>query len=134
MDNDGAARCVYGGRLRGMAVSRQLLFRLTKKDFRVEHIRGSGPGGQHRNKSHTGVRITHPASGAVGQATDSKSQKTNRRNAFVRLTESGIFKTWHRIECARRMMDSDDIEKKVEQMMQLDNLLIEYGARKEVHE
>jgi len=106
---------------------RTLLFRLTKKDFVVKHIRGSGAGGQHRNKVHTGVRITHPDSGAVGTATDSKSQKTNRRNAFHRLVESDRFKAWHRVECARRMLDEREISKKVDRMMAPENLLVEYG-------
>jgi len=106
---------------------RELLFRLTKKDFRIEHIRGSGPGGQHRNKSHTGVRITHPASGAVGVATDSKSQKANRRAAFRRMAESDTFRTWHRAECARLAMDQSKVMARVERMMSQENLLIEYG-------
>lgn len=106
----------------------ELLFRLTKKDFKVEHIRGSGPGGQHRNKSHTGVRITHPDSGAVGTATDSKSQKANRKNAFRRMAESDTFKKWHRIESARRMVDEREVERKVDRMMSPNNLLIEYGG------
>ncbi|KKL85670.1 hypothetical protein LCGC14_1952380 [marine sediment metagenome] len=105
---------------------RALLFRLTKKDFKIEHIRGSGPGGQHRNKSHTGVRITHPASGASASATDSKSQKTNRKNAFRRLVETNRFKKWHRVECARHMFDKKQVEAKVDRMMAPKNLKVEY--------
>jgi peptide chain release factor 1 len=106
---------------------KELLFRLTAKDFEVQHIRGSGAGGQHRNKVHTGVRIKHPASGAVGTATDSKSQHTNKKAAFRRLVDSDKFKAWHRIEVARRTMDMNAIDRKVEKMMNPENLLIEYG-------
>ena len=106
---------------------RKLLFRLTKKDFTVQHIRGSGPGGQHRNKSHTGVRITHPESGASAAATDSKSQKANKKNAFRRLVGSDEFKAWHRVEVARRSFDEKQIVAKVDRMMAPKNLLIEYG-------
>ena len=73
---------------------RELLFRVTKADFEETHIRGSGPGGQHRNKTSTGVRLRHKASGAVGEATDSKSQDQNRRAAFNRLRETPEWRRW----------------------------------------
>lgn len=67
---------------------------LTRKDLVIEAIRGSGPGGQHRNKSYTGARIAHPASGAVAEATDSRSHEHNVRAAFRRMTETPEFKVW----------------------------------------
>jgi protein subunit release factor A len=75
---------------------RNLLFRVTAKDFTETHIRGSGPGGQHRNKTATGIRLVHKASGAVGEATDDKSQHVNRANAFKRLREDERWKAWFR--------------------------------------
>lgn len=108
-------------------MARRLLFSLTKKDFTVTHIRGSGPGGQHRNKKHTGVRIVHCASGAEGVATDSKIQKDNRRNAFQRLIASPRFQTWHRIEVAKRLADESQIQRQVAAMMKPENLRIETG-------
>lgn len=53
----------------------------------VSFVRGSGPGGQHRNKVETGVRLVHPPSGIVIVATDDRSQTRNRENAFERLVE-----------------------------------------------
>ncbi len=41
----------------------ELLFSLNAKDFQLEFYRGSGNGGQNRNKVETGVRIKHPAVG-----------------------------------------------------------------------
>lgn len=93
---------------------KELLFSLTKKDFQVEHIRGSGPGGQHRNKVATGVRIRHKESGATGVATDSKSQTTNKKSAFLRLIESEKFKKWHRWEIAKRTGDAAILEAEVD--------------------
>ena len=75
---------------------RELLFRVTAKDFEETHIRGSGPGGQHRNKTSTGVRLRHRASGAVAQATEHKSQEQNRREAWRRVRETPEWKTWLR--------------------------------------
>lgn len=53
----------------------------------VEFTRGSGPGGQHRNKAETAVRLTHRPTGLVVVASDSRSQAQNRRNALLRLAE-----------------------------------------------
>lgn len=45
----------------------------------------SGPGGQHRNKTETGVRLTHRPSGVVVTATERRSQLQNRGAALERL-------------------------------------------------
>lgn len=47
----------------------------------------SGPGGQHRNKTETGVRLTHRPSGVVITATERRSQVQNRGAALERLRE-----------------------------------------------
>jgi protein subunit release factor B len=75
-------------------MKRQRILSVTKDDLDITDIRGSGPGGQHRNKSYTGVRIKHRDSGAVGEATDSRSHETNRSQAFLRMTETPEFKVW----------------------------------------
>jgi protein subunit release factor A len=53
----------------------------------VQPIRGSGPGGQHRNKVETGVRVTHPPSGLVVEATARRERTRNLDDAFERLAE-----------------------------------------------
>jgi protein subunit release factor B len=45
----------------------------------------SGPGGQHRNKTESGVRLAHPATGVVVTATERRSQAQNRGAALERL-------------------------------------------------
>ena len=52
----------------------------------VEPTRGSGPGGQHRNKVETGVRVSHP-SGVVVLATRHRSQSMNLEDAYDRIAE-----------------------------------------------
>ncbi len=52
-----------------------------------EFFVAGGPGGQHRNKSATGVRLAHPATGAVATATERRSQARNRSAALQRLRE-----------------------------------------------
>lgn len=54
-------------------------------DLRIDFFRASGPGGQHRNKSETGVRLTHLPTGIVVTATESRSRHINLRQAFARL-------------------------------------------------
>jgi protein subunit release factor A len=80
---------------------RELLFSVTKKDLVIETMRGSGKGGQNRNKRDTAVRITHPPSGAVGVSQDERSQLQNKRQAFRRLAESDKFMTWVRIQTSQ---------------------------------
>lgn len=49
-----------------------------------EQFRGSGAGGQHRNKTDSCIRLTHP-SGVQVVATEQRSQHQNRRVAWERL-------------------------------------------------
>jgi protein subunit release factor A len=56
-----------------------------EKDIRIDFFRASGPGGQHRNKSETGVRLTHLPTGIVVTATESRSRHLNLKHAFARL-------------------------------------------------
>jgi len=60
---------------------------LNPKDLKIDYYRGSGPGGQHRNTSETGVRIKHFPSGIVVTATESRSRHMNLQRAMTRLEE-----------------------------------------------
>lgn len=52
---------------------------------RFERFRVSGPGGQHRNRRDTAVRLVHTPSGVRGQASERRSQGQNRAAALARL-------------------------------------------------
>lgn len=58
-----------------------------EKECDLEFTRTGGPGGQHRNKASTAVRVTHRPSGIVVVAADSRSQYQNRMAALQRLKE-----------------------------------------------
>lgn len=61
--------------------------KLNKNDVRIDTFRASGPGGQHRNKTDSGVRITHLPTGIVVTAVEDRSQHANREKAWERLRE-----------------------------------------------
>jgi ribosome-associated protein len=54
-------------------------------ECRVETFRAGGPGGQHQNKTESGVRLTHGPSGITVTARESRSQHRNRSVALTRL-------------------------------------------------
>jgi protein subunit release factor B len=64
------------------------------RDCDVETFRGPGPGGQHRNKTESAVRMTHRPSGIVRIARDERSQLLNRKIALERI--------WRALEARKR--------------------------------
>ena len=101
------------------------------QDIRIDFFRASGPGGQHRNKSETGVRITHLPTGIVVTATESRSRYLNLRQALARLeaklavrnrpvipripTRPGKAATARRIEQKRRLSQRKQGRHRVEE-------------------
>ena len=101
-------------------MDREILFTLSKAkgDFVVEPFKGSGKGGQKRNKTMSACRIIHPASGAVSECQEERSFEQNKKKAFVRLIAKDEFKRWHHVEVARRTGELARIEAEVEREMQ----------------
>jgi peptide chain release factor 1 len=60
---------------------------IKKDDLRVDTFRASGAGGQHVNKTESGIRFTHLPTGIVSESTESRSQHKNRDIAFGRLAQ-----------------------------------------------
>ncbi|MEI7768692.1 MAG: peptide chain release factor-like protein [Chloroflexales bacterium] len=56
-----------------------------ERESEVTFFIASGPGGQHRNRNATGVRLVHRPSGIVVTATERRSQAANLEMAYARL-------------------------------------------------
>jgi len=103
---------------------KELLFSVSIKDCEVQTFRSGGPGGQHQNKTDSGARVIHHASGARGEARDSKSQLLNKKSAFKRMLDTDTFKMWLKIKSAE-LMGKPSIEEIVEEQMNPKNIKTE---------
>lgn len=97
-----------------MTQQREKILTVTAKDCEWDYFRGSGKGGQKKNKTSNAVRCRHLPSGAVGEADEGRSQLQNRQKAFRRMGESKEFIKWVRIEAARLSGELLEIQKKID--------------------
>lgn len=100
-----------------MSKTKEKLFSVTAADCRWDYYRGSGKGGQARNKTENCVRCTHIASGAVGKSEDGRSKDLNKRTAFERMCNTDIFQKWCHKEAMRKSGELALIDAKVESQM-----------------
>jgi hypothetical protein len=68
------------------------------RECRFDISRGSGPGGQKRNKTSNAVRLTHEPTGLSVTATESRSQAENKLRAIRRLRLKIACETRHPVD------------------------------------
>ena len=91
---------------------------IRKEDIKTDTFRASGAGGQHVNKTESGVRFTHLPTGVVAESTESRSQHKNRDIAMGRLVqqirEAQVQKEASALASARRsLVGSGDRSEKI---------------------
>ena len=105
------------------------MFSITADDCEWSYTRGTGNGGQKKNKTSSAVHCKHRASGAYGYSETSRSQLDNRRDAFRKMMETDTFQTWIKLEFMKRSGQMDEIERKVEQDLKKVKLEIKIDDR-----
>lgn len=103
---------------------RQRVTIVSPKDLDVSYFCGHGAGGQARNKVASGVQIIHRHTGAIGRASDTRSQAQNKKLAFERLVKHPRMKFFLAAKVFE-VRQGETLEQAVEQDMKPDNLKFE---------
>lgn len=69
-----------------LSVKKEVNNKLLEKDLVIATMRGTGPGGQRKNRRETCVRITHIPTG-LQAVVDERDQQTSKRKALEILTD-----------------------------------------------
>lgn len=72
-----------------------------KKDYKIEYTKGTGAGGQHKNKVETCVTITHLPTGMKERCQETRYKKRNYELALERLN--------------KRIVEKNRLQKHIEQ-------------------
>lgn len=94
-----------------------LLFSVSQRDCEWTFTKGSGPGGQKRNKTSNAVHVSHQPSGAKSYSEKYRSQTENKADAFFKLTQTPQFQAWLKLEINKTLGIEKQIEKSVEKQM-----------------
>lgn len=86
--------------------------KISPDDITIESYRSSGPGGQHVNKTESGVRITHLPTGITVTSTKERSQFMNKQDALRKL--SAILKNANLANIAKQKNDAWSKHAKIE--------------------
>lgn len=62
----------------------QMKIKFNKKDLKFEYTQGKGPGGQHRSRTSSCVKITHIPTGITAME-DGRDQHHNKKMALLKL-------------------------------------------------
>ena len=105
------------------------LLSLTKKNFRIDTFRSGGKGGQHQNKTESGVRITHIETGFSAECRRHREQPRNKKEAFIKLCNNPRFKIWLKNKSLNILTTEEKVKKEVEKAMKSENIKTEIRER-----
>lgn len=98
-------------------MSKELVLSITAKDCTWSYTRGTGAGGQKKNKTSSAVHCAHEPSGAHGYAEETRSQHENKKLAFDKMVATRKFQDWLKLEVARKTGKLLEINESVERKM-----------------
>jgi len=110
-------------------MKKEFLFSVTKKDFEIQSFQSGGKGGQHQNRTNSGVRIIHKESNARGESRNERSQHQNKKIAFRRLLDDKKFKVWVN-KRVYEITEGKSLEQKVEETINKDTIQIDVKNEK----
>lgn len=91
---------------------RRPILTVTIHDCEVQTFRSGGKGGQHQNKTSSGVRVIHHPSGARGESREERSQLQNKKIAFRRMAETAAFRYWVAVQ-TRAQKSVEELEARI---------------------
>lgn len=104
---------------------KEKVFSVTIQDCEIQTFRSGGKGGQHQNKTESGVRIIHRPSGAIGESREERDQLQNKKKAFRKMAESKQFQVWAKCRALSIISDGPSIDEIVDQAMLPENIRVE---------
>ena len=103
---------------------KELLFSITKKDFKLNFFSGTGAGGQHRNRHMNCVRLQHLDSGASVTGQSHREQRANIKEALSNIIKNPKFRLWHAGK-VKEVRTGKTLEQRVDELMSPENLKFE---------
>lgn len=108
-------------------MKKERMFSVTSKDVEWKMKRGSGKGGQARNKTSNAVQCYHAPSGASGEAEDEREMPINRKKAFERMIATPEFQSWLKLKIDAglgkvEIEEPNDLGYKVKRKLRMDEV------------
>ena len=82
-----------------------------EKDLRIDCFKSTGPGGQHRNKTMSAIRITHIPTKTVVVSCAERSQHDNKRYAYEQLMQKLSKSEENLLQMKKEEMRKQSLEK-----------------------
>jgi peptide chain release factor 1 len=106
-------------------------FQLDERDLELTTCRGSGPGGQHRNKTESAVQVKHKPTGLIVRCESERSQAQNKESALrllaSRLAEAAVSKRTEReADSRRQQIGSGERSDKVRTIQTQNNVVVNH--------